>query len=113
MWMFSPCAAALEDRRLRVGMAAMKGFAAAINKPIAESPRLKRRLFGPRETELYTLVNAYKGEVYSQLFSFDNKKKFPVIRKTSRSCRTSMMRSIGLPALDEVDLLATPLRRAR
>ena len=57
---------------LRVGMAAMKGFAAATRKPILGVTSLEGAAFaaGPA-LSVCAIVNAYKGEVYSQLFSFD------------------------------------------
>jgi tRNA threonylcarbamoyladenosine biosynthesis protein TsaB len=57
---------------LRVGMAAMKGLASATNKSIVGITSLEAAAFGARPaTEVCALVNAYKCEVYSQLFSFD------------------------------------------
>jgi len=57
---------------LRVGMAAVKGLASATNKPIVGITSLEAAAFAARPaTEVCALVNAYKGEVYSQLFSFD------------------------------------------
>jgi len=57
---------------LRVGMAAVKGFAAATRKPILGVTSLEGAAFaaGPA-LSVCAIVNAYKGEVYSQLFSFD------------------------------------------
>lgn len=57
---------------LRVGMAAVKGFAAATNKPIIGITSLEAAAIGASPAEsVCAMVNAYKGEVYSQLFSFD------------------------------------------
>ncbi|MEK6325815.1 MAG: tRNA (adenosine(37)-N6)-threonylcarbamoyltransferase complex dimerization subunit type 1 TsaB [Acidobacteriota bacterium] len=57
---------------LRVGMAAVKGFAAAQNKPIIAVTSLEAVAFAASPAlSLCSMVNAYKGEVYSQLFSFD------------------------------------------
>lgn len=57
---------------LRVGIAAAKGFAAAAGKPIAGVTSLEAAAAGlePGATAI-ALVNAYKEEVYSQLFSAD------------------------------------------
>ena len=57
---------------LRVGMAAVKGLAAATSKPILGVTSLEGAAFaaGPA-LSVCAIVNAYKGEVYSQLFSFD------------------------------------------
>jgi tRNA threonylcarbamoyladenosine biosynthesis protein TsaB len=58
---------------LRVGMAAVMGFAAATNKPLVGVTSLEATAFAPRlASPVLALVNAYKGEVYSQLFSFDS-----------------------------------------
>lgn len=55
---------------LRVGIAAVKGFAIALNKPVAGVTSLEAAAFAvgaaPR---VNAIVNAYKSEVYSQLFS--------------------------------------------
>lgn len=55
---------------LRVGIAAVKGFAIALNKPVAGVTSLEAAAFAvgaaPR---VNAMVNAYKNEVYSQLFS--------------------------------------------
>jgi tRNA threonylcarbamoyladenosine biosynthesis protein TsaB len=55
---------------LRVGMAAAKGFAVALNKPIVGVTSLEAAAFaaGPAPY-VCAMVNAYKNEVYSQLFS--------------------------------------------
>lgn len=55
---------------LRVGISAAKGFSAATNKPIVgvtslEAAAVSAETAGP----VCVMVNAYKGEVYSQLFS--------------------------------------------
>jgi tRNA threonylcarbamoyladenosine biosynthesis protein TsaB len=57
---------------LRVGMAAAMGFSAATNKPLVGVTSLEATAFaaGPADA-VVAIVNAYKGEVYSQLFSFD------------------------------------------
>lgn len=57
---------------LRVGIAAVKGFSAATNKPIIGVTSLEATAFAASpEVFVCAMVNAYKGEVYSQLFSFD------------------------------------------
>lgn len=57
---------------LRVGMAAVKGLALAADKPIVGISSLEAAAFAAQPaTKVCALVNAYKGEVYSQLFSFD------------------------------------------
>jgi len=55
---------------LRVGMAAAKGFAVALNKPIVGVTSLEAAAFGAGPApHVCAMVNAYKNEVYSQLFS--------------------------------------------
>jgi tRNA threonylcarbamoyladenosine biosynthesis protein TsaB len=56
---------------LRIGMAAVKGFAAATNKPIVGVTSLEAAAMDARSgSPVCAMVNAYKGEVYSQLFLF-------------------------------------------
>jgi tRNA threonylcarbamoyladenosine biosynthesis protein TsaB len=57
---------------LRVGMSAMKGLAAATAKPIIGVTSLEAAAMQAEPGRMVcALVNAYKGEVYSQLFSID------------------------------------------
>ena len=58
---------------LRVGIAAVKGFAASSGKPAIGVSSLEAIAYacGPSPASL-VLTNAYRGEVYSQLFSFDS-----------------------------------------
>lgn len=66
---------------LRVGITAAKGFAEAMNKPLVGVTSLEAQAAAATTTALkgaggaaplvYVLNNAYKNEVYSQLFSFD------------------------------------------
>ncbi|MEK6286552.1 MAG: tRNA (adenosine(37)-N6)-threonylcarbamoyltransferase complex dimerization subunit type 1 TsaB [Acidobacteriota bacterium] len=69
---YSVCVGPGSFTGLRVGMAAVKGFSAANNKPIVAVTSLEAAAFaaGPAPY-VCAIVNAYKGEVYSQLFSFD------------------------------------------
>jgi tRNA threonylcarbamoyladenosine biosynthesis protein TsaB len=56
---------------LRVGLAAVKGLAAATGKPAVGVTSLAATAYEARgEAPVCALLNAYKGEVYSQLFSF-------------------------------------------
>lgn len=71
---FSVCRGPGGFTGLRVGMAAVKGFAAAMNKPIAGVTSLEAAAHSGEGDRAYALVNAYKGEVYSQLFSFDHER---------------------------------------
>lgn len=69
---FSVCVGPGGFTGLRVGMAAVKGFAAATNKPIIGVTSLEAAAFAASPAlTVCAMVNAYKGEVYSQLFSFD------------------------------------------
>lgn len=55
---------------LRVGMAAARGFAVAQNKPIVGVTSLEAAAFASGSApHVCAMVNAYKNEVYSQLFS--------------------------------------------
>lgn len=58
---------------LRVGIAAVKGYAAATGKPVVGITSLEATAFsiGPAPV-VCAMVNAYKGEVYWQMFSFDS-----------------------------------------
>ena len=79
---FSVCRGPGGFTGLRVGMAAVKGFAAAMNKPIAGVTSLEAAAHSAEGDRAYALVNAYKGEVYSQLFSFDDE-RMPVAENES------------------------------
>lgn len=55
---------------LRVGIAAAKGFAVAAGKPIIGVTSLEATAANVTKTcQVLAMLNAYKGEVYSQLFS--------------------------------------------
>lgn len=55
---------------LRVGMAAATGFALALKRPIVGVTSLEAAAFAARPApQICAMVNAYKNEVYSQLFS--------------------------------------------
>jgi tRNA threonylcarbamoyladenosine biosynthesis protein TsaB len=57
---------------LRVGISAVKGFSAATNQPIVGVTSLEAAATAAGvEGPVCVMVNAYKGEVYSQLFSLD------------------------------------------
>jgi len=54
---------------LRVGISAVKGFCAATEKPIVGVTSLEAAAVAAQTTGLvFVVVNAYRGEVYSQLF---------------------------------------------
>jgi len=58
---------------LRVGIAAIKGFATANKKQIVGVTSLEAvALSAAPARQVFATVNAYKGEVYSQLFRFDD-----------------------------------------
>lgn len=70
--LFSVCVGPGSFTGLRVGMAAIKGFAAAGSKPIVGVTSLEAAAFGAGPAQFVcSMVTAYKGDVYSQLFSFD------------------------------------------
>ena len=79
---FSVCIGPGGFTGLRVGMAAVKGFASATNKPIIGVTSLEAAAFSAKPAvTVCAMVNAYKGEVYSQLFSFD-RDGIPVARNS-------------------------------
>ncbi|HEY7547634.1 MAG TPA: tRNA (adenosine(37)-N6)-threonylcarbamoyltransferase complex dimerization subunit type 1 TsaB, partial [Blastocatellia bacterium] len=58
---------------LRVGMAAIKGFALASGRLVVGVTSLEAAAFRAAPAPVVcALIGAYKGEVYSQLFSFDS-----------------------------------------
>ncbi|HXG63752.1 MAG TPA: tRNA (adenosine(37)-N6)-threonylcarbamoyltransferase complex dimerization subunit type 1 TsaB [Blastocatellia bacterium] len=57
---------------LRVGVAAVKGYAAAAGKPVVGVTSLEAAAFAAGPTPVVcAMVNAYKGEVFAQQFAFD------------------------------------------
>src|SRR4030095_3972031 len=71
--LFSVCIGPGGFTGLRVGMAAVKGFSAATNKPLVGITSLEGAAFAASPAiEVCAIINAYKGEVYSQLFSMDD-----------------------------------------
>jgi tRNA threonylcarbamoyladenosine biosynthesis protein TsaB len=69
---------------LRVGLAAVKGLAAATGKPIAGVTSLEAAaVVAPGAATVCALVGAYKGEAYWQLFAFDDH-GLPVARSEPR-----------------------------
>ena len=69
---FSVCTGPGGFTGLRVGMAAVMGFSAATRKPVVGITSLEADAFAARPAALVcAIVNAYKGEVYSQLFSVE------------------------------------------
>jgi tRNA threonylcarbamoyladenosine biosynthesis protein TsaB len=70
--LFSVCVGPGGFTGLRVGIAAVKGWCAALRKPVVGVTSLEAAAFSPGPAPLVcAMVNAYKGEVYSQLFSLD------------------------------------------
>lgn len=71
--LFSVCIGPGGFTGLRVGIAAVKGFATAAARPIMGVTSLEAAAFaaGPAPS-VCAMVGAYKGEVYWQLFSFDD-----------------------------------------
>jgi tRNA threonylcarbamoyladenosine biosynthesis protein TsaB len=70
--LFSVCVGPGGFTGLRVGIAAVKGLCAALRKPVVGVTSLEAAAFSAGPAPLVcAMVNAYKGEVYSQLFSLD------------------------------------------
>jgi tRNA threonylcarbamoyladenosine biosynthesis protein TsaB len=72
--LFAVCIGPGRFTGLRVGLAAAKGFATAARKPIIGITSLEAAATTTDKSvpSVVALVNAYKGEVYSQLFSIDS-----------------------------------------
>lgn len=69
---FSVCVGPGSFTGLRIGMAAAMGLSAASHKPLVGVTSLEATAFAAAPAApVCAMVNAYKGEVYSQLFSFD------------------------------------------
>jgi tRNA threonylcarbamoyladenosine biosynthesis protein TsaB len=70
---FSVCTGPGGFTGLRVGMAAVMGFSAASDKPVVGITSLEAAAFASAPAKnVCAVVNAYKGEVYSQLFSVED-----------------------------------------
>ncbi|MCI0487980.1 MAG: tRNA (adenosine(37)-N6)-threonylcarbamoyltransferase complex dimerization subunit type 1 TsaB [Blastocatellia bacterium] len=70
--LFSVCVGPGGFTGLRVGIAAAKGFAAAAARPILGVTSLEAAAFAAGPAPMVcAMVGAYKGEVYWQLFAFD------------------------------------------
>jgi len=58
---------------LRVGMAALKGFSMVSRKPLIGVTSLQAGAYGiETQKQVCVMINAYKGEVYSQLFRIES-----------------------------------------
>jgi len=69
---FAVCVGPGSFTGLRIGMAAVMGFSMPHNKPIIAVTSLEAAAFAARPARLVcSMVSAYRGEFYSQLFSFD------------------------------------------
>lgn len=69
--LFAACVGPGGFTGLRVGIAAVKGFASATGKPSVGVTSLEAVAFSAREAQtVCAVINAYRDEVYSQMFSF-------------------------------------------
>ena len=72
--LFGVCTGPGNFTGLRVGISAVKGFAAATGKPVAGVTSLEAAASAAKEaTTVCAMINAYKGEVYSQLFELNDR----------------------------------------
>ena len=72
--LFGVCTGPGNFTGLRVGISAVKGFAAATGKPVAGVTSLEAAALAAKEaTTVCAMINAYRGEVYSQLFELGDK----------------------------------------
>ena len=79
--LFSVCTGPGGFTGLRVGIAAIKGFAAANQKRVVGVTSLEAVAFlAAPARQVFATVNAYKGEVYSQLFLLDDE-GVPVVQE--------------------------------
>lgn len=71
--LFGVCAGPGNFTGLRVGISAVKGFAAATGKPVVGITSLEAAASAVKEaTAVCAMLSAHKGEVYSQLFELGN-----------------------------------------
>lgn len=72
--LFGVCVGPGSFTGLRVGLAAVKGLAAATGLPVAGVTSLEAAAMAANDaTKVCAMVGAYKGEVYWQLFAFDDR----------------------------------------
>ncbi len=72
--LFGVCTGPGNFTGLRVGISAVKGFAAATGKSVAGVTSLEAAAYAAKgAAAVCAMINAYKGEVYSQLFELDDR----------------------------------------
>ena len=72
--LFGVCTGPGNFTGLRVGISAVKGFAAATGKSVAGITSLEAAALAAKgATAVCAMINAYKGEVYSQLFELNDR----------------------------------------
>lgn len=83
--LFATCTGPGGFTGLRVGIAAIKGFAQAAARSVIGVTSLEVAAFAVRPaSRVCSMVNAYKGEVYSQMFTFD-KDGVPIAESEARA----------------------------
>jgi tRNA threonylcarbamoyladenosine biosynthesis protein TsaB len=113
--LFGVCTGPGNFTGLRVGISAVKGFAAATGKSLTGVTSLEAAACASTKTAaVCAIVNAYKGEVYSQLFELDDMRA-PValneplvstlIEAVKRVAHLDEVAFIGDGAIDNADVI--------
>jgi tRNA threonylcarbamoyladenosine biosynthesis protein TsaB len=99
--LFATCTGPGGFTGLRVGIAAIKGFAQAAGRSVVGVTSLEVAAFAARPaSRVCSMVNAYKGEVYSQLFTFD--KDGVPIAESEPVARTSLSAAESVTEFDNI-----------
>ena len=113
--LFGVCTGPGNFTGLRVGISAVKGFAAATGKPVAGVTSLEAAALAAKgAAAVCAMINAHRGEVYSQLFEFDDRGA-PVaaleplvstaVKAVERIARLDEVAFIGDGAIDNADVI--------